>query len=408
MLVASHRRNATSTLAWLALGHALGGCGARSAIDDQAVASPCRAVPPTCIAPSDDPCGESSVVSPTCDARSLEWSCPAGSRLYARAPELTTVCLPFRAASIASIGPWGLSAMTHVPTDDGRCLWIADSVTLNDGTSVRNVAFQPDPTAPFGTCPANTLTPPSPVVTVESGDDPSVLVQINGAFRLSGTTHVLYRIFRADSAATFGAILVGGGVGRWDQATQRIVIPSATPPFPWGTDLDLGDASLLEGDGVHAYVWGCARPGMNLLQGCELARLDAQDDVELFSTGGGWIPSTNPALGAVLFGSGSWSSSVVSVPAGLRDVFVIDFGSTLQSHVASAATGPWVVGPDLAACDLPSDDDPGSFCAGPIVHGELSDPTRPGELAVTYGVGSSAEIPPGPPIDYWPRLIWTQ
>jgi hypothetical protein len=389
----------------LALG--LVGCGARTPLADGAGGTSCVSIAPTCIAPNAvDPCGEASVVAATCVGTT--WTCPEGARVYARAPETTAICKPFTNAPIDGIGPWGLSAMTKVPTDDGRCLWIADSATMLDGTTVRNVAFQPDPTAPFGTCPTTSLTPPTPIVTVESGDDPSVLVQIDGGYRLAGQTHVLYRIFRVDSSAVFGAVEVGGGVGRWDQTTQRIVIPTATGPFPWGLDLDLGDASLVSSDGAHAFVWGCTRPDVFLEQGCELARLDASDSVELFSTQGTWIPSTDASQGAVLFGAGTWMSSVVPAPSGLRHVFVVDFGATLQSDVAADVTDTWTSGPNLGACDLPLADDPKSFCAGPIVHGELSDPTRPGEMAITYGVGSSAETPPGSAGDYWSRLIWAQ
>jgi hypothetical protein len=382
------------------------GCGARTTLSDGNVTG-CGSPPPTCIVPNaDDPCGESSAVAATCDS-SHAWVCPTGARFYARAPASTTVCRPFQGVPSSNIGPWGLSAMTRVPTDDGRCLWIAESAMLSDGTTARNVAFQPDPTAPFGTCPANSLTPPTPIVTVEKGDDPSVLIQIDGGYRLAGKTHVLYRVFRTDSTATFGVVEVGGGVGRWDQATQRIIIPTATEPFPWGLDLDLGDASLVASDGAHAFVWGCSRPGKFLEQGCELARLDASDSVELFSTQGSWIPSTDATLGTVLFADGSWMSSVVGASASaLRHVYIGDFGSTLKSDVATDATGPWTSGPNLATCDLPLTTDPKSFCAGPIVHGELSDPTRPGEMAITYGVGSSVASPPGTTNDYWPRLIW--
>jgi hypothetical protein len=384
------------------------GCGARTELSGGAPAMACESIPPPCIAPNaTDPCGEGSVVTAVCDASTHTWSCPSGSRVYARAPEPSAVCRPFLGAPIKSIGPWGLSAMTRVPTDDGRCLWIADSATLLDGTTARNVAFQPDPTAPFGTCPSSTLTPPTPIVTVASGDDPSILVQIDGGYRLAGKTHVLYRVFRQDSTATFGAVEVGGGVGRWDQSTQRIVIPTVKAPFPWGLDLDLGDASLIATDGAHAFVWGCARPGMFLEQGCELARLDTLDAVELLSPKGMWLPTTDATQGAILFGAGSWTSSVVGQGNALRHIYISDFGNKLQSDAASNTTGPWTKGADLAACDLPLGHDPKSFCAGPIVHGELSDPTRPGELAVTYGVGSSAAMPPGSAQDYWTRLVWT-
>lgn len=300
--------------------------------------------------------------------------------------------------------------MTQVPTDDGRCLWIADSAQLSNGTMARNVAFEPDVTAPFGTCPSESVSPPTPIVTVEGGDDPSILVQINGGYRLGETTHVLYRIFKLDSNAIFGAVEVGGGVAHWDPNTKQIVVPSPANPFPWGLDLDLGDAQLVSSDGVHAFVWGCAGPSENLTQGCNLARLDESDDVELFSNSATWIPSVDASQGAILFRSGTWNSSVVENANQLRHVYAIDFGSTIQSDVASDATGPWTSGATLATCDLPSDD-PKAFCAGPTVHGALSDPTRPGELAITYGVGSSSLS--GPPTnttpeDYWPRLIWAK
>jgi hypothetical protein len=397
----------TCALAVLVLPFAAG-CGARTMLDTDVATESCDAVVPTCIAPNAlDPCGEASVVGAVCGASSHAWSCPTGSRVYARAPASQTVCKPFESA-IGTVGPWGLSAMTHIPTDDGRCLWIADSATLLDGTTSRNVALQADPTAPYGTCPTTSLTPPTPIVTIESGAAPSLVVQIDGGYRLGGKTHVLYRVFRLDATATFGAVEVGGGVGRWDQPTQRIVIPTVVAPFPWGLDLDLGDAQLASTDGTHAFVWGCKQPGMFLLQGCELARLDAADNVELFSMQGTWIPTTDASLGAVMFGGGSWTSDVVAAPSGFRHVYIADFGNELQSDVATNVTGTWTSGPNMAACDLPLAADPNSFCAGPEIHSELSDPTRIGEMAVTYGVGSTVALPPATPNDYWARLVFTQ
>jgi len=395
----------------LLLGVACAACGARTEIAQGDTNATCPSFPPTCVQSASNPCDAPSVVDAQCDDAAHEWVCPTGARVYARAPDSNAICKPFHGASgIDSVGPWGLSAMTQIPTDDGRCLWIADSAQLGDGTMARNVAFEPDVTAPFGTCPTNSVSPPTPIVTVEGPEDPTILVQINGGYRLGGVTHVLYRIFKVDSTATYGAIEVGGGVAHWDPQTQRIVVPSPQDPFPWGLDLDLGDAQILAGDGVHAFVWGCSSPTENLTQGCHLARLDANDDVEIFTNSATWLASTDASQAAILFRSGTWSSSVVNVGDELRHVYAVDFGSTIQTDVASDATGPWSAGPNLAQCDLASDD-PQSFCAGPTVHLSISDPTRPGELAITYGVGSANLA--GPPAnttpdDYWPRLVWAK
>ena len=384
-------------------------CGARTGLSQTDVSSDCHATAPICVQNATDPCGPPTVVMATCDASAHQWSCPSGARLYARA-ETAGVCRPFHGASgLGSVGPWGLSDMARVPTDDGRCLWVADSAALADGTIARNVALEPDPNAPFGTCPTESLTPPTPIVTVEGPPDPSILVQIDGGYRLGGKTHVLYRIFRTDPTATFGAVEVGGGVGRWDQNTQRIVIPDPSKPFPWGLDLDLGDAQLVASDGTHAFVWGCAQPGQFLKQGCELARLDAGDAVELFSKNGQFLPTVDASQGATVFFGGTWMSSVAAAPSGFVHVWMDDFGSTIHSDVASDPTATWTPSKDLAQCDLPTADDPKSFCAGPIVHSELADPTRPGELPITYGVGSSSlTTPPGTADDYWPRLVWVE
>jgi len=70
--------------------------------------------------------------------------CPQSSHVYARVMP-SAQCHPFLGAG----GLWRFGAFSRVPTDDGRCLWIADSATLGDGTKARNVAFLADPTAPF-------------------------------------------------------------------------------------------------------------------------------------------------------------------------------------------------------------------------------------------------------------------
>jgi len=408
-------RAAAACLAAAAL--ACGACGARSSFSDVVpdagvtAETGCTAAPPTCVARG-LACTVSTVVPAVCDGGSRVWACPAGSSVYARAPAPTAPCLPFHGASgLANVGPWGIGSFSRIPTDDGRCLWLADSVTLSDGAPARNVALEADPDAPFGTCPVESVAPPAPLVTMEGGDDPSILVQVDGGYRLGGATHVLYRLFRVDPTAVYGVTELGGGVARLDAATGRIVIPSLARPFPWGLDLDLGDATLPSGDGAHELVWGCAPPGAQLFEeGCRLARLDALDAVELYAKSGDWIASVRASDGATVFQSGRWMSSVVPPPespsSALRHVYIGDFGDELRTQSAPVATGPWSDAASLGPCDLPASD-PQAFCASPVVHDELADPTRPGEIAVTYGVGSTgAGVRTGNPEDYWPRLVW--
>ena len=203
------------------------GCAARTGLSEISPTPRAFRTPPQCVQSAPNPCDAPTVVTAQCDDAAHEWICPQGSRVYARAADSSTICRPFHGASgIDDVGPWGLSAMTQIPTDDGRCLWIADSAQLSDGTMARNVAFEPDVTAPFGTCPTESVSPPTPIVSVEGPDDPSILVQIDGGYLLGGTTHVLYRIFKLDSTATFGAVEVGGGVAHWDPNTKHIVVPS--------------------------------------------------------------------------------------------------------------------------------------------------------------------------------------
>jgi hypothetical protein len=92
-------------------------------------------------------------------------------------------------------------------------------------------------------------------------------------------------------------------------------------------------------------------------------------------------------------------------------VYSIGFGSTLESHVGAVPEGPWTAGPTLAACDLPASDDK-AFCAGPVVHEELVDPTEPSQLPVSYGVGTTAKnqstLMAENPKNYWSRLVFVE
>jgi len=392
------------------LSWALVSCGSRTGLREPPDASPatdaatCPATSLVCVAPNPDPCGAPSTVPAVCD-ETLTWRCSPGSRLYARAVDAPTVCRPFfeSGGAVRALG----GSLARVPTDDGRCLWIGEDVTLANGDQLRNVAFEVDPLAPYGTCPSRPVFAggtPRTVVAVEGGD-PSILVQVTGGYRLGGQTRVTYHLFRADSGTHFCITHLGSGLGRWDPVTRQIVVPSPGA-LPFSTDLDLGDASWVSGD--RAYVWGCPAPIESLTERCVLARLDASDRMELFAGNNRWVSTNRRADAAPVFDAGPWISSIVPVrdPARLAHVFAVGFGSDLQTHSAVAPEGPWTPATVLARCDLPPGD-PDAFCAGPVVHQELADPTRPGELPVTYGVGTTG-AGGRPPESSWPRLQWVR
>jgi hypothetical protein len=342
-----------------------------------------------------------------CDEATHAYECPAGAWPYARADASPSTCLPFSDSTGGVL--WVGGSLVRVATDDGRCLWIAEDVQTSGGR-LRNVGFVPDRTAPFGSCPSAASFAsgsPAPVVTMEGGDDPNILVQIASSFRFAGKTHVLYRLFAIDPNAVFGVTLLGGGLGHWDASSQRVVVqgPSA---IAFSTGLGLGDAALVTKD--FAFVWGCPKAN-GLTDDCIVTRFDREASMQLFS-GSGWIGSQNGSDGATVFDAGPWVSSVVAGAASagnLLHVYSISFSSTLESHVGAVPEGPWTAGPTLAACDLAASDDK-AFCAGPVVHEELVDPTRPGELPVSYGVGTTATdqsiLMVKHPKDYWSRLVW--
>jgi hypothetical protein len=89
-------------------------------------------------------------------------------------------------------------------------------------------------------------------------------------------------------------------------------------------------------------------------------------------------------------------------------VFAIGFGRELRVECADAPEGPWSAPAVLAPCDLPADD-PGAYCAGPVVYRELADPLEPGWIVVGHSVGTTS--PDGDarrardPRAYWPRIV---
>ena len=360
-----------------------------------------------------DPCARARLVPATCDSSTLTWTCPVGAWPYARAAELAGDCLPLYDASGPS-GPSGpfrsvQGSLSRVPTDDGRCLWVAESVQLASGQSLRNVAFELDPHTAFGTCPRSVAfsggSARDSVVFSDGGADPTLLVQITGGYRIGGKTRVTYRLFRLDAGAVFGLAELGTGLGYWDATSQRIVVFGAERPR-FETDLDFGNASWVEGN--YAYLWGCNAPGHFLTEGCLLARLDAKDGLELFTGNNQWSANAEASAGAIVFDDGPWISSVTRDFADstqLLHVFAGGFGDELRMQRATQAQGPWTQAAALAPCSLPAGDSK-AYCAGPIVHEELADPMRPSELVVSYGRGTTGPAIDGRPEAYWSRIAW--
>jgi hypothetical protein len=376
-------------------------CGGRTPIEE----SPCIGESPTCVAPG-AACEGATTVNAECDATAHVWSCPRGSRTYARAADSPTTCSPFRDGLVAVLG----GSLARVPVDGGRCLWVADAVLSSSGAEIHNAGFFADPSLPFGTCPTTPTFPSgtlSSVVTIEGSDDPSLLVQIDGGFVFGGETRVLYRLFRTDPSAVFGVDLLGGGVGVWDAGLEQIVVPGPSS-LVWGTSNDMGDASLVVG-GVP-FIWGCHGPGHFLTLACDVGHMDAGGAIDLLTSGGAWVPLSEASMAETVFDAGPWISSVLPSPAGgFAHVYAASFGGSLETHTSTAVLGPWTSGPTLAACDLPTSDTH-AFCAGPVVHTELMDPTRPSELVVSYQVGTTASVPTPPAGTladaYGSRLVW--
>lgn len=301
-------------------------------------------------------------------------------------------------------------SITRVPTPDGRCLWIADSVTPVDGPEIRNVAFLPDLTTPYGTCPTRAAVLGGVLrsaVFLEGSGGPGYLVEITGGWLEAGETVVSYRLFHFDPMGGFGVTEDGTGLGRWDAATQSIHVPGPEG-IRWPPSIDLGDAVLpARSDRSYTYLWGCPPPIHDLVEDCVLARRDGGGVTEYF-TPTGWSSASSPLVRT--FTAGPWQSSVTVGTRGFTHVYAVGFGTDLEQHTATFPYGPWTDAPRIAHCDLPSGDSH-AYCAGPVVHEELDDPTRSDDLAVTYGLGTTdmpGERIATRPDDYWTRLVWVR
>jgi hypothetical protein len=379
------------------------GCGARTLLDEDACSSAVlEASNLECVRPGDDACAAPIAVAPVCDPSSKGAVCPAGARPLVRA-ESEGDCLPFSdpAGGIDRLG----GTLVRVPTDDGRCLWIGEDVRTAAGDSLRNVAFETDPGLPFGACPTEARFGPqglASVVEMEGGADPSLLVQIASAFRRGGETRVVYRLFQFDADAPFGVANLGSGIGRWDGATQRIVVGSPGD-LDFSVDWNIGDAALIWDGQTHVY--GCAFND-GLTNECLVMRSKNAADWKLFSDAETWVDPIDPIQAEPVFASGPWVSSVTASESKLTHVYSIGFGRTIETSIASRPEGPWTSGPTLGVCDLPADDE-AAFCAGPVVHEERADPTAPGEAWITYGIGTTA-LDQAARIAANPRAYWTR
>jgi hypothetical protein len=355
-------------------------------------------------------CSAPALATAVCDAAARTWRCPAGSTVYARAEAAGATCEPFSAEGSADVSPFASigGSLTRVPIDGGRCLWVAETATTADGTALRNVGLLAATSMPFGTCPSVSTFAggaPTPVAVIEGPSDPSLLIQVDGGFVQAGKTIVPYRLFRVDMEATYGVTLLGGGFGRWDVATQRVVVPGESDLL-WDGSIDPGDASLVI-DGTP-YVWGCHGPATGLTNPCSLSRLEG-DTLQFLTDGDVWLADAAVSQTITTFSSGPWISSVVARAAGLQHVYASSFSTTLQTDTATDVTGPWAAGPALGACVLPAND-PAAYCAGPVVHEELMDPTRPNEWVVSYGVGTTGSAAGGVSgtlsTSYTTKLTW--
>jgi len=161
--------------------------------------------PPQCVTrDSRDPCGAARLVDAQCDASTLAWRCPDQAWLYQRAAADAGECLPLQSGSPRVLGLSG--SLSHFPTLDGRCLWVAEQLHLATGEVLNDVPFEPDPRAPFGTCPADIRFVGSGALAVVFTDgssvDPNVqYVQVAGGFLSNGTAQIIYRSFRVDPSS---------------------------------------------------------------------------------------------------------------------------------------------------------------------------------------------------------------
>ena len=378
----------------------LASCGGRTPLSQRGDGgvTACTTEPPLCVTVGEDPCGPARIAA-KCDDSTKTWSCPAPAVL--RAPSPTGLCRPFHDGTLDRLE----GALVRVPTNDGRCYWIGEDATKAGGAPLRHVAFDVTEDALVGACPQK----PSiigEVVELDEAKPSDFEVQLLGGVRFAGEVRVVYRLFKLDPNGPFGVTELGGGFAHWDSKGDKLLVPGAAK-LRWAPDLSLGDALMARSD--FLYVWGCPPPIDFLTEKCLLARFDAAEQMELYQGGGAWSKSTAQSTAVRQFEQGPWLGSVTARPNGFLHVYAVGFGTDLQTHVASSFDGTWTSASNLAHCDLPKGD-PKAYCAGPVVHEEMANPSFPSGIVVTYGVGTTApngaQLRAQNPDDYWPRLTW--
>lgn len=342
----------------------------------------------------DGACEPLELAPAICDEVTLAWRCPEGAAPY-EPPWQDDVCLPLLGSAGALFSDGVHEAPVPIPIGD-RCAWVMPVE--------RGVGEPVDLVATHAAARCDLLEPPDdrPIAALDGGAD---YVAIQASFTdATGTTRVLARGWAWDASAPFGVRGVGVGIGAVEGDTIRIA-----PAWLFGDDLDLGDAALAGDDGL-AYAYGCPGPPRDLVEDCIVARapLDRVDVRDAWQVLGerGW----GEGAAARVFGSGPHRSSVLRDPrgGGYLHVFAAGFGTQLEVQHAPAPEGPWSAPSILASCELPPDD-PGAYCAGPVVHRELLDPHDPTTLVVGYSVGTTS--PDGAarraadPAAYWPHIV---
>ncbi|MBX7190763.1 MAG: DUF4185 domain-containing protein [Sandaracinaceae bacterium] len=360
----------------------LGVSGCYGAHERGAPPPPCGLAAPTCVT-RDAPCDPLRIVNAACVGET--WACPEGASVYER-PFTSDRCLPLFGHGGGLID--GVhEAPVPVPIGD-RCAWVMPG---DDGVSLAFVDVAPS-------CEELGDAAPLEVDPSEAYD----YLALAQSLALPSGPAVLVRGWVFDPAAAFG--VRGAGVGLSSVGAVRL-----GSPLPWlfGEDDDLGDAALVWGD--HVYAYGCPGVPHDLLEDCHVGRAPLGREREpsaweIFGEGG-WGVGTP----VVVFGSGPHRGPVVADPrGGLVHLYAVGFGSTIELTRAERPEGPWSPPTTLVPCELPADD-PDAYCAGPIVHLELFDPTRPDEIVVSYAIGTTAsdgaERRARSPERYWPRVV---